>query len=178
MTAATRPSASRTRPAPTPSRSASSSAILESNSAIRITTVPTGFVHGTVTDANDGLPIAGAEIHAHSPAAATTTTDEDGLYELRLLGRHLHVTATANLYEDGSATATVVDGADDDPRLQPPRADRRGRPDRDQRDVDFGETTTRPSPLSNAARLPLDWVARERDQGVILPPLPGTDRSP
>ena len=58
--------------------------ILESNHAIRITTVPTGFITGTVTDANDGLPIAGAEVEA-TPGGRHTTTDEDGVYRLRLL---------------------------------------------------------------------------------------------
>ena len=85
--------------------------ILESNHAIRITTVPTGFITGTVTDANDGLPIAGARIEA-TPGGRHTTTDEDGVYRLRLLGGTYEVTASANLYEDASASATVTDGVE------------------------------------------------------------------
>ena len=144
---------------------------LESNHAIRITTVPTGFISGTVTDANDGLPIAGAEIQA-TPGGRSTTTNEDGLYELRLLAGTYAITATANLYEDGSASATVTDGVTTtlDFSLRAPTA----AVDVTEltADVDYGSTSTQPITLSNDGSMPLDWVARERDQGVILPPLP------
>ncbi len=144
---------------------------LESNHAIRITTVPTGFISGTVTDANDGLPIVGAEVTA-TPGGRSTTTDEDGLYELRLLAGSYHVTATAKLYEDGSASATVTDDATTtvDFSLRAPAA----AVDVTEltADVDFGSTATLPVTLSNDGTLPLDWIARERDQGVVLPPLP------
>ena len=145
--------------------------ILESNHAIRITTVPTGFITGTVTDANDGLPIAGARIEA-TPGGRHTTTDEDGVYRLRLLGGTYEVTASANLYEDASASATVTDGVETtlDFSLRAPTA----AVDVTEItvDVDFGQTATRPVTLSNDGSLPLAWVARERDQGVVLPPLP------
>ena len=145
--------------------------ILESNHAIRITTVPTGFISGTVTDANDGLPIVGAQIEA-TPGGRSTTTNEEGFYELRLLGGTYEVTASASLYEDGTATATVVDGATTtiDFSLRAPTA----AVDVTEivAELDFGATTTRPITLSNDGSLPLDWVARERNQGVILPPLP------
>ncbi len=57
--------------------------VLPSGGAIRITTVPTGFVKGTVTDANDGLPIGGATVKAQ-PGGRHATTADDGTYELRL----------------------------------------------------------------------------------------------
>ncbi len=144
---------------------------LESNHAIRITTVPTGFIGGTVTDANDGLPIAGAEIQA-TPGGRSTTTNDEGQYELRLLAGSYEVTATANLYEDGTASATVTDDVTTtvDFSLRAPTA----AVDVTEitANVDFGATSTHPVTLSNDGSLPLDWVARERDQGVILPPLP------
>ncbi len=144
---------------------------LESNHAIRITTVPTGFVGGTVTDANDGLPIVGARIRA-TPGGRSTTTGEDGTYQLRLLGGTYTIAATANLYEEGSASTAVTDGvtATRDFSLRAPTA----AVDTTEivANVDFGATTTKPITLSNDGSLPLDWVARERNQGVILPPLP------
>ena len=76
MTAATRPSASRTPTGTDALQLGFMEPILAPNSAFRITTVPTGLVSGVVTDANDGEPIAGATVTAHARAAATATTEE------------------------------------------------------------------------------------------------------
>ena len=57
--------------------------LVSSNTAYRYEIVPSGVVSGTVTDGNDGLPIAGAVVTAH-PGGRTATTDDDGLYSLRL----------------------------------------------------------------------------------------------
>jgi subtilisin family serine protease len=144
---------------------------LSSNSAIRITTVPTGFIGGTVTDANDGLGIAGAEVVA-KPGGRKATTGDDGSYTLRVLAGSYNVTASANLYEDGTAAASVTDGntTTHDFSLRAPTA----AVDVTEivANVDFGSTSSHPVTLSNGGSLPLDWVARERDQGVTLPPLP------
>ena len=107
-----------------------------------------------------------------TPGGRKTTTGEDGSYTLRVLAGSYNVTASANLYEDGTAAATVTDDATTtrDFSLRAPTA----AVDVTEivADVDFGSTSSHPVTLSNGGSLPLDWVARERDQGVTLPPLP------
>ena len=127
--------------------------------------VPTGLVHGTVTDANDGLPIAGAKI-TPTPGGRHTTTDERRHYTLRSSAGHVHTsTATANLYEDGSATATVADDATVTDRLQPPRADGSGRPDRAHRRRRLREDIDADRHRVQRRLAPLDWVAQRARPG-------------
>ncbi|HEY3261917.1 MAG TPA: carboxypeptidase regulatory-like domain-containing protein [Pseudonocardiaceae bacterium] len=62
-------------------------AVLSDAQSIRFVPPPTGRVTGTVTDANDGLPLAGATVRALSgpTVVGTTTTAADGTYHIRLL---------------------------------------------------------------------------------------------
>jgi subtilisin family serine protease len=62
-------------------------AVLSDAQSIRFVPPPTGRITGTVTDANDGLALAGATVRAlkGATAVATTTTAADGTYSLRLL---------------------------------------------------------------------------------------------
>ena len=55
--------------------------------AIRYLLAPQAILQGTVTDTNDGLPIAGASVKAFqgSTVAAQTTTDANGFYRMPLL---------------------------------------------------------------------------------------------
>ena len=173
MTAAPRPSGSRTRPAPTPSSSASSRPILESEPAPSASRrVPTGFDqrHG---HRRQRRPADRGRDDQRDTRRPPHDTDEDGLYALRLLAGTYHVTAIRQRsYEDGTATATVADGVETtrDFSLDAPTA--AVDPTELTADVDFGKTSTQAVTVSNGGSLPLDWVARERDQGVILPPLP------
>ncbi len=64
-------------------------ALLSPNTAYRYEPVPSGVVHGTVTDKNDGEPIAGATVTA-SPGLGSTKTGPDGTYSLRLYPGRLH----------------------------------------------------------------------------------------
>lgn len=58
-------------------------AVLNDQSAIYYTPPPGGFVQGRVTDAIDGLPLAGAQVTAIE-ANSVTTTDADGQYQMFL----------------------------------------------------------------------------------------------
>ena len=55
--------------------------------AIRYLLPPQAILQGTVTDKNDGLPIAGASVKAFlgSTVSAQTTTDANGFYRMALL---------------------------------------------------------------------------------------------
>lgn len=62
-------------------------AVLSDDTAITFGLPPNGFVEGTVTDANDGLPIEGATVTAVAPdgtVARETSTDENGDYRMQL----------------------------------------------------------------------------------------------
>jgi uncharacterized membrane protein len=69
-----------------------------------------GSITGSVTDAEDGLPIAGATV---SDGARTTTTDVAGGYTIAdVPPGTCQVTASKSGYESASSTATVVSGDD------------------------------------------------------------------
>jgi Subtilase family/Malectin domain/Carboxypeptidase regulatory-like domain/Viral BACON domain len=62
-------------------------AVLSDTQSIRFRPPPTGRITGTVTDANDGLALAGATVRVRSGSTvvATSTTSANGGYDLRLL---------------------------------------------------------------------------------------------
>ncbi len=145
--------------------------LIDPNSAIRIETVASGLVHGTVVDKNDGLPIAGAIVKA-SPGGRTATTGVDGTYTLRLRPGQYNLTASSPDYVDVSAALTVTDGSDDVRDFSLPAPIAAPDPTTIDASVDFGGTTSALVHLANPGSAPLDWGARERDLGVELPDLP------
>lgn len=72
------------------------------NTAYRYERTAVAEVTGVVTDANDGLPVAGTTITA-TPSGRTTTTDQDGAYRLTLLPGTYELAFEST----GYATATV-----------------------------------------------------------------------
>ena len=72
--------------------------------------MPSGIVHGTVTDKNDGEPIAGATVTA-TPGLGSTKTAEDGTYSLRLYpGSYTLTFAATQLRRPRSTSQTLLDG--------------------------------------------------------------------
>lgn len=150
------------------------------NDAYRFEHVPTGIVRGTVTDANDGLPIAGATVGA-TPGGRSATTAADGTYSLKLRPGSYAIGATARSYVDGSQPAAVTDGGDLVADFSLAASKAAADPLVVRASVDFGQTTSAQVTLSNAGTAPLDWAARERDQGATLPdlpPVPTVNRGP
>jgi subtilisin family serine protease len=145
--------------------------LVEPNTAFRYELVPTGSVHGVVTDANDGLPIPGATVTA-SPGGRTATTGEDGSYTLRLLPGSYSVEASAPGYVADSTTVVVVDGGDETRDFSLAAALAIVDPLEVVASVEYGETTSAEITISNPGSAPLEWQAKERDLGVSLPPLP------
>jgi hypothetical protein len=69
---------------------------------------PRGWVYGTVTDFDNGTPLAGATVS--SDDGQSTTTDDQGYYEIYLdPGTHT-VTAVATDYAEESAQVDIVSG--------------------------------------------------------------------
>ena len=88
----------------------SNAAVLSDGQSIRFSTPPTGTVTGTVTDANDGQPVIGATVRAQqgSSVVATTATDADGRYALRMKLGAYTVDASATQYIPVSTAVDVT----------------------------------------------------------------------
>ena len=145
--------------------------LITPNSAFRYEVVPTGIVTGTVTDANSGAPIPGADVTA-APGGRHTTTDGDGVYRLRLLPGNYTLTASAHNYE--SAEAAISLQADEELTqnfsLKAPIAGIT--PTSISEVTPFGESVTVPMTVSNTGSAPLSWSLKERAIGETPPELP------
>ena len=145
--------------------------VLEDESAFRYSVVPTGLLTGTVTNANDGLPIAGAVVEALGSGRSTTTA-EDGTYDLRLLPGAYDV----EIRSDGYTTHqdSIVLAADEvlvlDAALAAPIAS--VDPTELAATVALGDASDMTVTLSNTGSGPLDWEVRERPTGSEPPVLP------
>ena len=135
--------------------------------------MPSGVVHGTVTDKNDGEPIAGATVTT-SPGLGSTKTGPDGTYSLRLYpGRYTQTVAATN-YVSKSQWLVIVDGANvtRNVRLNAPipTVD----PTEIAVELDFGaDPTTRTVTLGNVGSAPLAWETKERSRGSSPPVIGG-----
>jgi subtilisin family serine protease len=127
------------------------------------------FVTGTVTDANDGLPIAGATVTAVSGAdTVETTTNADGVYRLQLHLGTWDLTASANNYE--SATAQVTLDEEDEVVVQDfvlTTAVADVEPDALEFIVTPGNTKTQTLTLTNSGSAPLNFEVLEAGGGQI-----------
>jgi subtilisin family serine protease len=145
--------------------------ILAPDSAYRIELVPSGLLHGTVTDANDGLPIAGATVTA-MPGGRTARTDADGAYTLRLRPGSYQVTADSPPYVAETGPVTMVDGGDVTLDFVLTGGLAAVEPMAVTATVDYGQTATVVLDLSNGGTAPTAWEAKERDLGATMPDLP------
>jgi subtilisin family serine protease len=146
-------------------------AIIAANSAYRIETVPSGLVHGTVTDANDGSPIAGATVTA-TPGGRTARTAIDGTYTLRLRPGSYTVEVASEPYQPQTHPVTMTDGGD--VTLDAALAGGLAAVDPTEvtATVEYGSTATAVIQLANAGTAPTAWEAKERDLGATFPDLP------
>jgi hypothetical protein len=149
---------------------------LLANQAWRFELVPSGLVHGTVTDANDGLPIAGASVTA-TPGGRSATTADDGTYSLRLRPGQYRLEAATDDYVSGSADLTVTDGSDDTRDFALSAAIGAVAPATIDASVAFGSSTTASVQLSNTGSAPLAWTAKERDLGLSIGTFPTASSS-
>lgn len=82
---------------------------VNTESSILYTLPPSGFVDGVVTDANDGLPIAGAVVHAllGSEQIRSVKTNAKGSYRLQVPVGTYVIQATRDRYESQQTSRTV-----------------------------------------------------------------------
>ena len=116
--------------------------LVGSNVAFRYEPVPNGSVTGTVTDANDGLPVGGAVVTA-DPGGRSDTTDAAGAYALRLRPGTYTLAFTSKGYVTHEVEGVVVADGDAlvvDAVLDAPVASLA--PTEIEASVDFGETST------------------------------------
>ncbi|MGH2651950.1 MAG: carboxypeptidase-like regulatory domain-containing protein, partial [Actinomycetota bacterium] len=129
---------------------------------------PSGFVQGTLTDANDGLPVAGATVRALQDGAVVrqTTTDADGFYRMQLpLGIY---TLEASKTNYSTESAQVVLDVEDEVITQD-FALRTARAEVSPTSLEFllppGRTRTKVLTLSNTGSLDMTWEIRESGGG-------------
>jgi hypothetical protein len=71
---------------------------------------PTGTLNGTVTNASNGSPIAGASVHATGPFDRTTITDASGNYSMTLPVGNYSVSAGFFGFLTQTASVTITEG--------------------------------------------------------------------
>jgi subtilisin family serine protease len=149
-------------------------ATVQPNSGYRYSIVPTGVVSGTVTNANDGMPVAGATITAQ-PGGRSATTDADGRYSLRLVPGSYTLAAAASDYVDARSTLSIA--ADETPTVDFSLAAAAAlvEPSEIAATVALGEATTQSVTVSNVGSAPLVFEAKERDQGGTPIELPSAE---
>uniref|UniRef100_UPI0031DF9035 S8 family serine peptidase n=1 Tax=Saccharothrix mutabilis TaxID=33921 RepID=UPI0031DF9035 len=124
----------------------------------------TGYVRGTVTDANDGKPVAGATVTAVRDGAEdqVVTTDQDGVYQVRARVGDVRLRFAARDYGAEEATArveaehaiTVRDATLRTGRLE-------ARPAALEIVVPPGQSRTRTVTLANTGTAELSWQVKE-----------------
>jgi subtilisin family serine protease len=158
--------------------------LVSNGTAILVTSPPAGFVEGTVTDANDGAAIAGAEVRATRDGAVIrqTATDPGGHYRIRLPLGSYTVEASATDYST-ETTEVVLDQQNEvivhDYALRAARA--QVSPTAVEFTVPPGQTRTKTLTLTNTGTLDLHWTASEvpvatgTSAGSVLAVGPGAD---
>ena len=155
--------------------------LLSPNVAYRYEPVPNGVVSGSVTDANDDLPIADAVVTA-DPGGREATTGADGTYSLRLRpGTYQLSYASEDYVTHEEAGVVVTDGGSAivDVALDAPVAG--VEPAVLDASVDFGESSTSTISVSNTGTSDLTWQLLEREGSRTppdLPPVPLVVRQP
>ena len=145
--------------------------VLEPETALRYSVVPTGTVTGIVTNRNDGLAVAGATVTA-TPGGRSAVTDESGEYELRLVPGRYSLTFEAEGYESRSKVALIR--ADTARRVNVALAAPVAMVDPSSitTTAELGMPETATVTIRNAGSATLTWEIAEREIGVTPPELP------
>ncbi|MDW8284028.1 MAG: carboxypeptidase regulatory-like domain-containing protein, partial [Myxococcales bacterium] len=142
---------------------ASGEAAIENNSATLYRLPPSGFIQGSITDANDGRPVRGAQIRAlqNGEQIRTTQSAADGTYRLQVPVGSYTIEASASNYSVETATANVEEDAQviRNFALRTPRAE--ARPGALQLIVPQGRQRRRIITLRNTGTLEMTWQLGE-----------------
>ena len=142
---------------------------------------PSGFIEGTVTDANDNLPIAGASVQVlqNGNVVRATTTDANGFYRMQVPVGDYTVEASATNYVTGSAQVSVAEDqtVQQDFALATARA--QVSPSSFVFIVPPGQQRTRTLTLSNTGGVTMNWEIKEAGGGAARPTsMQGLERNP
>ena len=149
--------------------------------AVRYSLPPSGFIEGTITDANDNLPIAGALVQALQGGnpVRSATTDANGFYRMQVPVGDYTVEASATNYVTASADVSVAEDqtVTQDFALATARAE--VNPSSFTFIVPAGQTRTRIMNLSNTGSATMTWEIQETGGGAATAsPLPDLERNP
>jgi subtilisin family serine protease len=145
--------------------------LLAPNTAYRYSRVATSLIRGTVTDANDGLPVEGATLVA-MPGGQNAQTGPDGTYELRVIDGAYVVEASAPNYVTDSASVSVRPNRTVTVDFSVRAARAEVTPTSLSASVEAGETAEETVTISNTGSAPLTFQVRERDLSGVPPDLP------
>jgi hypothetical protein len=147
--------------------------------AIRYLLPPSGFVEGTVTDANDNAGIGGASVKAlqNGNVVRQTSTDGSGFYRMQLPVGDYTIEASKTNYETGSAEVTILEDqtTTQDFSLRTPRGE--VSPTSLEFIVPADQTRTKTLVLSNTGSLPMTWDVQESGGGPAAPSRAGLKKS-
>ncbi|MGS2617817.1 S8 family serine peptidase [Micromonospora sp. LZ34] len=150
--------------------------VLDARTAVTFRVPGRGLLRGTVRDANDRQPLAGATVRVESPDAPqpiTATTDADGFYQLEAPAGAATVSALQPGYDLPAASVTMVETevVTRDLALRTPLlvANRSAV----SVSAPAGTTRTATVTLTNRGGLPATWLAREINSATPPPGVPG-----
>ncbi|TYB97654.1 S8 family serine peptidase [Micromonospora sp. WP24] len=151
-------------------------AVLDAQTAVTFEVPGRGLLRGTVRDANDRQPLAGATVRVESPNARlpiTATTDAEGFYQLEAPAGPVTVTALQPGYDLPPATATVAETrvVTQDLALRTPLL--LANKSAVSVSARAGQTRTATVTLTNKGDLPATWLAREIDSPTPPAGVPG-----
>ena len=139
--------------------------------AIRYLLPPSGFVQGTVTDANDHNALAGVAVKALQGAntVRSATTDAAGFYKMQVPVGSYTIEASKTNYETGTASVNVVEDATvtQNFALRTPRGE--VSPTSLEFVTTAGQTRTKTLTLRNTGGIPMHWDLKESGGGAAAP---------
>ncbi|MFG1765722.1 S8 family serine peptidase [Micromonospora parva] len=154
--------------------------VLDAGDAVTFRVAGRGLLRGTVRDANDRQPLAGATVRVESadaPQPVTATTDADGFYQLEAPAGPVTVTALQPGYDLPGSTVDVVGSTvvKHDLALRTPLL----LASRNAISVTAraGATRTATVNLTNRGDLPANWLAREINSPTPPTGIPGRQLS-
>jgi hypothetical protein len=139
--------------------------------AIRYLLPPSGFVQGTVTDANDHAALAGVTVKAiqGTTTVRQASTDAAGFYRMQVPVGSYTIEASKTNYETGTASANVTEDATvtRDFALRTPRGE--VSPTSLEFVTTAGQTRTKTLTLRNTGGIPMHWDLKESGGGAAAP---------
>jgi hypothetical protein len=136
---------------------------LETGTSVSFTLPPSGLVKGTVTDSNDGEPIANALVTAkrNDKVIRQATTDSKGNYLLQLTAQAYKIGVAPERYSSAEEKLTIVANTITELSFALDTGAPEVKPSLLELVVAKGDKRTRELTLTNRGKLPLQWSLSE-----------------